>query len=195
MGYFHWFECDWRFKLFRNAASCRLYLFTLPEDLELYQYRYKNITCRMNKIFFPLFRSLNKLQRTPHAISYTVSWDTHFPFLFGNCLGVPAASAQCQTLPVLISPLLVVIASVILPLSDRHCYFWGARLNWKSRVWNVAKRCVVSCMPATGISPVFLPSYHQSVQVNVRPGHILVLRTTDLTPWRNPWEADWRSTP
>jgi UDP:flavonoid glycosyltransferase YjiC (YdhE family) len=143
--------------LFWNAASCRLYLFTLPEDLEPHQYRYENVTCRMTKIFFP-FRSLNKLQKTPHIISYTVSWDTHYPVLSGSCLGVLTASAEYQTLPVLSSPLLVVIVSAILPVSDRHCHFSGVRLNLKSRVWNVAKRCVVSCMPATGISPVFLPS-------------------------------------
>jgi len=97
--------------------------------------------------FFPLFRRLNKLQRTLHAIAYT-----HFPVLFWNCLGVPAASAEYETLSVLSSPLLIIIVSAILPVSDRHCHFSGARLDWKSRVWNVAKHCVVPWMPATGIS-------------------------------------------
>jgi hypothetical protein len=121
-------------------------------QLKIHQYRYENITSRMNNVFSPLLRSPSKLPRTPHAISYTVSWDSHFPVLFRNCLGVPAASAEYQTLPVLSSPLLVVVVSAILPVSDRHCHFSGARLNWKARVWNVAKRCVVSCIPATGTS-------------------------------------------
>jgi hypothetical protein len=95
--------------------------------------------------------------------SWYTAKDPACNFLF-RVVGYPLSSLACElprsscckcgvsTLPVLSSSLLVGIVSAILPVSDRHCHFSGARLKWKSLVWNVAKRCVVSCLPVTGIS-------------------------------------------